>query len=405
MSKFFYEARDSSGRMDSGVLTAVNADEVSRMLRKDGKTVVSVRDEDVALNEYANSRRIKTKITRDDIIFFATQLAVMVDTGVPLVEALDSIAAQSESDGLKAVVRELSDDIKSGSEFSVALEKHPKLFDNLFVALMRASEASGSMGLMLQRLSDYLAVERETRKKIKGAMTYPICMLVFCILVVISLMVFILPRFEKIYAGKNAALPLPTRMLIGLSHGLIGYWPLWIGGTIAVVVGCYMYFKTPDGRLVLDRIKISTPILGSMYRKAALARSLRMMATMVSGGVGMLDVLDITAHAAGNAFYARIWTNLAEKISEGSSIADELFTCSLVPRTLTQMISAGEKTGRLAPVLDRIATFCEDDLKVAVRTVTNMIEPIMIIVMGVLVGGIAMALLLPVFSISRVMTK
>ncbi len=342
------------------------------------------------------------KVKRDDVIYFATQLAVMVDTGVPLPEALDSIAEQTEHIGLKLVVHDLSEHVKGGTSFSGALERHPRVFSRLFIALMRASEASGTMGQMLTRASEYMQQERDIRKKIKGAMTYPIVMLSFCVLVVIALLVFILPRFEKIYEGKDAVLPVPTRALLAMSNGIITYWPLILAGAILTGVGAFLFFRSPSGKRAMDKVRISLPVIGPMYRKAYLARAFRTMSTMVSTGVAMLDGLQITAAAAGNQFYAKVWHDVGDAVERGSSVSEELFEHDLVPRTVTQMISAGERSGRLAMVMDRVAKFCEEDLEVAVKTVTNMIEPIMIVVMGTIVGGIAMALLLPIFSISKV---
>ena len=345
------------------------------------------------------------KVKHDQVIFLASQLSIMVDTGVPLDEALDSIAEQTDHTGLRALVADVSERVKGGSEFSSALESHPKVFDTLFISLMRASEASGTMGQMLTRASDYMESERETRKRVKGAMIYPASMMSFCVLVVIGLMVFILPRFEKIYAGKGAALPLPTRVLMGISSGLINYWMFIIAGLAGVITAAVLYFRNPAGKMMLDKLRITMPIIGPMYRKACLARSLRTLATMVSSGVSMLEGLAITATAAGNYYYGKIWTDLAESVKEGSNLADPLYESALIPRTVSQMISAGEKTGRLGMVMDRVADHCESDLKIAVKAITMMIEPIMIIVMGLIVGGIAMALLLPVFSIAKVMTK
>lgn len=405
MGRFTYQAKDNEGRLDNGVLAASSAEEASMILRRDGKTIMSLHEEQYDMEEYNRSRARKMKIKRDDVIFFATQLAVMVDTGVPISEALDSIAAQTEHPGLKVTIEDIAEQIKGGTEFSTALEGYPKLFDNLFVALIRASEASGTMGLMLERLSEYMAAERATRNKIKGAMTYPLCMLSFCVLVVVALLVFVLPKFEKIYSNKGAALPVPTQILLTASHTLRDYWAVIIVLLVGAVVGGVYYFRKTSGRLVLDKIKISAPILGPMYRKACLSRSLRTMSTMISSGVSMLDSLEITSQAAGNEHYSRIWRDLSEKVAEGSSLSDELFVNPLVPKTVTQMISAGERTGRLGQVMDRVAKFCEDDLSVAVKTLTNLIEPAMIIVMGLLIGGIAIALLLPVFSIAKVVAN
>jgi len=403
MPRFVYQVRDAAGQADTGVLTAGDPLEASRLLRQEGKVVVSLREAETPVTSAAPAR--KKKIKKDDVIYFTTQLAVMVDTGVPLSEALDAIATQSDHPSLQAVVQELSDDVKAGTEFSTALEKHPRLFNRLFVALMRASEASGTMGSMLQRTSEYMAQEQETRRRVKGALTYPLCMLGFCVLVVVGLLIFIMPRFEKIYAGKGAVLPAPTRALLGLSNGLIDHWAFVVGGVGALAIAGWFYFSSPAGKTFLDNLRIRLPIFGKMYRTAYLARSLRTMATMVSTGVNMLDGLSITAQVAGNHFYRKVWLDLAESVKEGATLSAELAGCELIPRTVSQMIAAGERTGKLSLVMNRVADFCEEQLKVSVKTVTTMIEPLMIIVMGIVIGGIAMALLLPIFSISKVVAK
>ncbi|MCY2927727.1 MAG: type II secretion system F family protein, partial [Planctomycetota bacterium] len=283
--------------------------------------------------------------------------------------------------------------------------KYPAVFNNLFVALVKASEASGTMGRMLQRVSEYLEEEHKIRKKVIGAMTYPLCMLGFCVLVVVGLLVFIMPRFEKIYASKGSALPLPTQILMTVSHTLTDYWYAVLGGVVAAVVGAWWYLRTPAGRILMDQIRIGMPLLGKMYRKACLARSLRTMATMTTSGVPVLDGLEITARVAGNFAYSRMWREMADGVREGQSLAGQLFEKPLVPATVSQMIDAGERTGRMSQVMDRVAKFCEDDLRNSIESLTSLIEPAMIIMMGGVIGGIAMALLLPVFSISKVMAK
>jgi type IV pilus assembly protein PilC len=254
---------------------------------------------------------------------------------------------------------------------------------------------------MLQRASEYLGQERETLKRVQGAMIYPMCLMSFCVLVVVGLLIFVLPRFEKIYAGKGAALPAPTRLLLGISHGMVDYWYIVLGVTAAAGTGLYFFFRSPNGKLFLDTVRIKLPLIGGMYRKAYLARSLRTMATMISTGVSLLDGLEITAQVAGNRHFADIWDSVARQAREGFSVSEELAQHSLVPGTVTHMIAAGERTGQLAKVMDRVAEFCEQDVAVAVKSVTSLIEPIMIITMGILIGGIAMALLLPVFSMSK----
>ncbi len=401
MPRYAYQVREGSGRSNAGVLMANDLDEASRLLRKEGKTIVTLNEDRGGAANASTASRRHGGVKRDDVILMATQLAVMVETGVPLSESLDAIAEQS-TDGMKAVMQDVAEAVRGGTEFSSALERHPKVFGKLFVAMMRASEASGTMGTMLQRVSDYLQQERDTIRKIKGAMTYPLCMLVFCMLVVVSVLVFILPRFDKIYADKGAALPLPTLVLLNLSKGIINHWPIILVALAGAVVGGIYYFRSRSGQILLDGLRINAPIIGPMFRKAYLARSLRTMSTMVTTGVSMLEGLGIAAQVAGNYYFARIWDDLAERVKEGCTLSDQLSTSKLVPRTVSQMISAGEKTGKLGTVMNRVAGFCEDDLNVAVKTVTSMIEPMMIIVMGLLVGGIAIALLLPVMSISKV---
>ncbi len=402
MPKFAYQARDAGGHAEAGVLTANDLDEAFKMLRREGKVILGLEEDHAAAAGTVAARMSQKAVKRDDVIYISTQLAVMVDTGVPITEALDSIADTTAHLGVKTMVQDISGMVKGGMSFSDALEKYKGVFGNLFVALMRASEASGTMGSMLQRVSDYLQQERETVKRIKGALTYPACMLGFCVLVVTGLLVFVLPRFETIYASRGAALPLPTQILLSLSRGIITYWWAILAGLAAAAVGGYYYFRTPEGRQVLDAIRIKMPVMGQMYRKAYLARSLRTMSTMVTTGVSMIEGLEISAQVAGNYYYSRVWLNVAERIKEGSSLSDQLYGCQLIPRTVTQMISAGEKTGKLGTVMNRVASFCEDDLAIAVKTITSLIEPAMIIIMGLLIGGIAMALLLPIFSVSRV---
>jgi len=403
MARFTYKVRDVSGGFSTGAIEADSSAEASQLLQNDGKMVVSLQEDfGEARGEEQPMFGGARKVKKDDIIFFTTQLAVMVDTGVPLSEALDMLGENTEHTGMQKLLTQVSSDVKSGMEFSGALEKHPKVFDTLFVSLMRASEASGTMGQMLQRVSTYMEQQRETRKRIKGAMVYPACMLAFCVVIIVCLLVFILPKFEKIYAGKKAVLPTPTRVLLGISHGLTDYWPYIVGGLALGITGLVMFLRTDGGQAALDTFRIRMPILGRMYRKACLAKSLRCMSTMVTTGVKMLEGLEITANVAGNRHYHAVWSHVAEGVREGSTVADELMDSALIPPNICQMIRAGEKAGKLGMVMDRVAKFCEEDLKVAVKAVTDMIEPAMIIIMGLIVGGIAMALLLPVFKMSKI---
>ncbi|MGB2823065.1 MAG: type II secretion system F family protein [Phycisphaerae bacterium] len=364
---------------------------------------LSLQDVHAAEHAVLAAPDVRAKVKRDQVLFFTTQLAVMIDTGVTLSEALDSIGEQLTEGTFEAIVKSLSAQVKAGVAFSAALEKYPRAFSKLFVALMRASEASGTMAMMLQRASEYLSQQRETVRRIRGAMVYPICMLSFCTLVVIGMLVFILPRFERIYAGKGAILPAPTRMLLATSHTLVEYWYIALLVLTGAIAGGYIFFRSPTGKDFMDTFRIRVPVIGRMYQKAYLARSLRTISTMVASGVTLLDGLEITAAVAGNRHFAEIWNALAEQAKEGSGLAEELANHPLIPSTVVHMVAAGEKTGQLAKVTSRVADFCEEDVKVAIKSVTRLIEPAMIILMGIIIGGIAMALLLPVFSMSKLL--
>jgi len=402
MPKYVYQVRLATGETSTGVLTAAGLEEASRTLRGEGHVIVDLHEQAGVASPARRARNRRVK--RDEVIFFANQLAVMVDTGVTLPDALDSIAEQTTDERFRSVVADVREQVKSGVEFSAALGRYPKIFGRLFVSLVRASEASGTMGKMLQRVAKYLQDQRQVVKRVKGAVAYPLGMLCFCVAVVVGMLVFILPRFEKIYAGKSAALPGPTRFLLGLSNAIVGYWPFILGGIAVMVTAAYLFFRRPEGQIALDRARIGAPVLGGMFRKAALARSLRTLSTMFATGVSMLEALEITADVSGNTYYARAWRGLRDRLKDGAILSDEMYRFPLIPRSVAQMVAAGERTGKLDLVMDRVASFCEDDLETAIATMTSFIEPAMIVIMGAIVGGITLALLLPIFSLSKIVS-
>jgi len=407
MPKFQYQVRDARGAPVTGVLNAADIGEASRVLRSEGNVIVNLREQpgQPADDPQQAALTSNARAKRDDVIFFANQLAVMVDTGVPLVDSLEAIAENVTHENFRAVLADICEQVKSGVDFSQALRRYPRIFSRLFVAMVKASEASGTMGKMLRRVADYLEKQRRIRRRVKGALAYPLGMLGFCVLVVTGMLLFVLPRFEKIYAGKSAVLPAPTRFLLGLSSFMSGYWYVILAVLGASATVSWLLLRRPQGKVFLDTVRLKLPVLGPMFRKACLARSLRTLATMVASGVSMLDALGIAAEVAGNVHYDRIWRNLCERLKSGASLSEEMSRVPLIPTCVSQMVAAGERTGQLATVLDRVSGFCEEDLDTAVRTATSFIEPAMIVVMGLVVGGIALALLLPVFSLSKVVAS
>ncbi len=400
MPSFIYQVRDASGAALSGTVEAATLDDAGRILRGDGKIIIELRPR---VSEAIAAGPRPKKIKSEDLMFFCNQLAVMVDTGVPLLEALDCIADQSNHSGLIVMVSRLADEVRGGGEFSVALSRFPKVFDDLFVSMVKASEASGTMGPMLERLCGYMRNEREIRGQVRSAMVYPVGILLFSVTMLVAMMVFILPRFEKIYASKKAALPVATSILLNTSHIFVQYWGLILVGTVAAVTGFIYYSRTTRGEYYIDSVRLRMPLLGDIFQKVCISRSFRTLATMISSGVELLDSIQIAASVVDNRLHRDMWLRIGERLRQGRTLSEEMYEAKLIPRSMAQMVASGDKSGRMADVLNRIADFCDADVRVGVKSVTAMIEPVMIIIMGLIVGGIAMALLLPIFSISKVM--
>lgn len=406
-NRFSYAARDQNGQPISGVVTALTQHEATRMLRSEGKYILDIKPCRIS-QETLTAPTIGSstgRVSKDEVINFTLQLSVMVDTGVPLSDALTALAEQSSSPNFTAVVRQILSDVQSGKDFSSSLERYPKIFPRYYVSLVKASEVSGTMGRMLRRLSDYLISQREIVKKVRGAMIYPAFMFVMCISTTIFLLTQVLPKFTAIFASRKAALPVPTQILISVSHSLTDYWFGWVGGTLAAAALIIWFLSTRTGRRAFDWLKLNVPIFGGMFHKLYLSRSLQTLSTMLDSGVQVLDSLAIVRDVAGNSYYAELWDDIRKKIQTGQQFSDPLLRSKLVPRSISQMIASGEKTGELPSVMARVSGFLEEDLRNAIKTATQFIEPVMIGIMGLIIGGVAIAMLLPILTISRVMAS
>ena len=416
MPEFAYKARNAAGELNAGTLAAETLAAASGQLRADGWFIVKLEeatarrsarqrhDADPGQTAAPFSRR-GGRITRTQIISFAHQLAVMVDTGVPISEALRCIAEQADTDEMRRVVEHVAEQVEAGGELSRALAQHEKVFPPIMVSLVRASELSGTMGRMLERISQYLGKEHQTYKKVKGALTYPAVMLAMVLLVTIGLLVWVLPRFATIFAAKGATLPLPTRLLMAVSDSLMGYWYLWIAGLVAGVVSLMLTRRTKTGRYVLDRLKLSAPVFGPLFSQLYVTRATRTMGTMIDAGVPVLDMIGIVRDVTRNKVFEELWDQVSEQLQQGAQLSAALFDSPLIPRSVAQMIYAGEKSGRLGPTMNKIAHFTEEEFDEQIKTTTNLIEPAMVALMGGIVGFVAIALLLPIFSVSSVVSS
>ena len=405
MTTFAYTARDASGRSISGTLAAPSIGEVLQQLRAEGKYPVSVHPADQESKAAAYISRGGIKIPRADVIQISTQLAIMLETGVTLNEAIESIAKQSEKPRVQAIMSDLCEHIQSGNSFSDALSRHPRSFPMLYIALIRASEKSGMMARLLTRATSYLRDEQDTIRKVKGALTYPAIMFAFAVTVTTFLLAFVLPRFTAIYANKKAALPGPTRMLMAISDFLVNDWMILVTAIVTVIVGWALYVRTSAGARLWHFIQLNVPLFGKLYRKLHLARGLRMCGTMAGAGVQLLECVKTAHDLCPNTYFRDLWQQVEDQISAGKQLSEPLFASPLVPRSVAQMLYSGEKSGKLAMVMEQVSAFAELELKEQITNMTRYIEPLMIVVMGLIIGGVALALLLPIFTISKVLAQ
>lgn len=429
MAAFTYTARDDSGNLVTGEVTAASQSDAARSVRSQGKFVVRMEQKGVTGESPASAKRSSVrvretpaagiatqastnglnkpifgeKLNPQDLIFFTSQLAVMVETGVSLSDALDACVHPGNSPRFARALDSVIDQVRGGTEFSAALAEHPRVFPNVYVSLIKASEASGQLGPILERLADYLERQRELRKKIKSAITYPIVMCVFAIGTTVFLVSFVLPRFAEIYAGREDSLPKLTRWLLLFADYTSAYGLYVLGGVLAALGGLFYYARTPGGRWRIESFKLGIPALGTLLHKSAMARSLRTLGTMIQAGVSMLDSVVLTTRVCGSLHYEQMWTRVRERIERGQQISDALADNPHIPKSVIKMLGAGERSGKLGLVMEKIASFSETEMNTAIKTLTSLIEPAIVMFLGVVVGGLVLAMLLPIFSISKVM--
>ena len=338
---------------------------------------------------------------KKDILSFTNQLAVMVRAGISLQDSLEAIGQQQDNQKFKAIINDLKNRIEAGQSFSQALAEHTQVFSNLYINMVAAAEVSGSLSDMLQKLAEYLDQEAETRSQIKSAMVYPFIIATMAVAVTIFLLCFVLPRFTAIFAGKEHLLPRPTVILMASSAFLRHYWPFIIPGIGGAIWGFWYSINTEAGRLWWDKTKLVLPLIKTLCRSLYITRSLHTMGVLTRAGVPILNTISITAQISGNVLYKAMWLAVYEEVRQGKKIASSLVRSSLMPSNVVQMIRSGEDSGNLAEVLRDISNFYARELKTVIKTVTSMIEPIMIVAMGLLVGFIAMSIILPIFKMSN----
>ena len=407
MQHYRFQARNARGELTAGVLSADSVAGAAQALRARGDHVVQLvpmaaagEDLRAALRKFNYTSGPSSK----DILDFTTQLAVMIRAGISIRAALDGISEQVQNAKFRRILFQIKSDVESGKQFSEAITRHPKLFGPLYVNMVKASEMSGSFAKMLDRIAAYLAQEIETRKMVIGASIYPGIIALMAISTTGFLLTFVLPSFAGVFKGKEDALPGPTIFLMGLSTFMVKYWWLLLLTAVVTISSFIAFIRTEFGGLWWDKFKISAPIIKRMFRALYISRSLQTMGELLNAGVPMLDTIAITGDIAGNRHYKRLWRSVYGAVKQGKKVQTQLSRSTLLPRSVIQMISAGEESGKLGEVLDEISIFYSKALKDAIKTVTSMIEPIMIVLMGSVVGFIAMAIILPIFKMSSLVS-
>lgn len=394
MPVYNYTARTTTGELQSGSIDLPSENDVIAHLRKNRMIVVKVQQAPKQL-KLSFGAHISTR----DIVIFTRQFATMINSGLPLVQALDILGEQTENKALKDVTRAVVYDVESGQTLADALRKHPKAFSDLYVNMVAAGEAGGILDTILLRLATFMEKNDALVRRVKGAMIYPAVIFSVMGIAVVILLIFVIPVFATMFASMGGQLPLPTRIVMGMSSFLKHYWWALGLGIAAVVYGTRRYYKTPTGRLNLDKLMLAMPILGDVLRKSAVSRFTRTLGTLIASGVSILDGLEITAKTAGNRVIHDAVMESRNSIAGGETIAAPLQKSKVFPPMVISMIAVGEQTGGLDEMLSKIADFYDEEVDAAVGNLLAAMEPLMIVVLGGVVGGMIVAMYLPIFSI------
>jgi len=398
---FIWKGRSPSGEILAGEYITENKQELVNYLRKRKIIITSLKEKSKQINI---NLPFSKGVTVKDLGVFTRQFATMINAGLPMVQCLDILSAQLEKPVFKKVVGTVMQDVEGGSTLAEALGKHKKIFSQLYVNMVEAGEAGGILDLILNRLAVYLEKAEALARKVKSAMMYPAVVFFVAMGATIFMLMFIIPTFAKMFTDFGGELPLPTKIVLGLSDFLRSKWWLLGGSVVAAVIAFKRFYATETGKMKIDAFTLKVPVLGQVLRKAAIARFTRTLGTLISSGVPILNGLDITARTAGNKVVERAIFNTRESISQGNTIADPLRASGVFPPMVTQMIGVGEQTGALDEMLDKIANFYDDEVDTAVEALTSIIEPVMIVVMGTLVGGMLIAMYLPMFKLINVIS-
>ena len=400
MAVFAYSGRTRTGQNISGEMEAPNREAVVAQLRRQQVLATSVKakakDIEITIPGFGG------KVGDREIALVTRQLATMIDAGLPLVQCLDILAQQQDNKTLKKTLNDIRENVEGGSTFSAALRKHPKVFNTLYTNMVEAGEAGGILDTILNRLAAYIEKALALKKRVKSAMFYPSTIVSVAVVVVIFLLIYVIPTFSQLFANFGATLPLPTVIVLELSRFVREYILFMIAGVVLGIAGIRSYYRTAGGRKRIDGLMLQLPIVGTLIRKVAVAKFSRTLGTLVSSGVAILDGLDITARTAGNKVVEEAVLTARTTIAQGKTIAEPLQASGVFPAMVVQMIAVGEQTGALDRMLNKVADFYEEEVDIAVAGLTSLLEPLLVIFLGVVVGGVVIAMYLPIFKLISV---
>lgn len=400
MSVFAWKGRTAGGEVRSGTLEAHDRDDALAQLRRKRIIVTQVRPK--PKNMSFSFGKGKRGVRGRDLAIFTRQFSTMIDSGLPLVQCLDILSKQTDDGNFRTIIQDVMHDVEAGTTLAEAMAKHPQAFDSLYVNMVDAGEAGGILDKILQRLATYIEKAEALKRKIKSAMTYPAVVMSVAGAAMLFMLLFIIPVFAEVFDDFGGELPLPTKIVVNVSNFLKSTWYLIAGVIVLLVVALKRYRKTERGGRQIDQLLLKAPVVGDLLRKGSIARFTRTLGTMISSGVAILSGLDITARTAGNKIIEEAIMATKTSIREGETIAQPLKEAGVFPPMVVQMISVGEETGALDKMLEKIANFYDEEVNTAVETLTSIIEPVMIVVMGVAVGGMVVAMYLPMFKLINV---
>jgi len=400
MPVYAYEGKTRQGEIKKGTIEAPNQAVAMARLRQLQIVPQKVREKGKGLGGNIKLPGMTAKVTDKDIVIFTRQFATMIDAGLPLVQCLDILGTQSQNPTFKKVILEVKDTVEAGSTFADSIKKHPKIFDELYVNLIAAGEVGGILDTILNRLAQYIEKAMKLKKKIKGAMVYPSTIMAVAVVVVIVLMVFVIPIFSQMFKDMGGTLPVPTQIAIDISNWVTRNIVYLIVAITGSIFGAKAFYNWPKGRKIFDNTILHFPVVGDLIRKVAVARFCRTLGTMISSGVPILDALDICAKTAGNRTVEAAIQKTRVAISEGRTIAQPLQETNVFPNMVVQMIAVGESTGALDAMLTKIADFYDDEVDSAVEALTALMEPALMVFLGIVIGGLVIAMYMPIFNMA-----